>query len=292
MVAKENQTRYQPINVHATSFVLSVLYSDFTVLVRVFVGVSLRDSKSARYKPAVVSNKTDGSFVVRPNSFVACIYSPSYDSNSVRRPNMMFRVVIASSLCLALCRAKLADRSRVMQSQNSKNTFNDPMLPIEGPAYRATAGQQHHNQLRSRELSTSFKEEESRADFLQQMDPELHDNQHRSLSNQLSGCCYTYQNYGASSLCSLYGNDCQSGETPSHDSSDQSCSQDGLSFIGISFSVNTPSGNPYSYQLCDQFPMENIIDRDYTYVMSMDEDGWLVGGGYKTFDYSGKMPYV
>jgi hypothetical protein len=24
----------------------------------------------------------------------------------------------------------------------------------------------------------------------------------------------------------------------------------------------------------------------------MDEDGWLVGGGYKTFDYSGKMPYV
>jgi hypothetical protein len=26
--------------------------------------------------------------------------------------------------------------------------------------------------------------------------------------------------------------------------------------------------------------------------MSMDEDGWLVGGGYKSFDYSGKMPYV
>jgi hypothetical protein len=25
-------------------------------------------------------------------------------------------------------------------------------------------------------------------------------------------------------------------------------------------------------------------------VMSMDEDGWLVGGGYKSFDYSGKMP--
>ena len=32
--------------------------------------------------------------------------------------------------------------------------------------------------------------------------------------------------------------------------------------------------------------MEHIIDRDYEYVMSMDEDGWLVGGGYKTFDYS------
>jgi len=26
--------------------------------------------------------------------------------------------------------------------------------------------------------------------------------------------------------------------------------------------------------------------------MSMDEDGWLVGGGYKSFDYSGKMPYI
>ena len=49
--------------------------------------------------------------------------------------------------------------------------------------------------------------------------------------------------------------------------------QEGLSFIGISFSVNTASGNPYSYQLCDQFPMENIIDRNYDYVMSMDEDG-------------------
>ena len=47
-----------------------------------------------------------------------------------------------------------------------------------------------------------------------------------------------------------------------------------------------------SYQLCDQFPVENLIDRDYEYVMSMDEDGWLVGGGYKSFDYSGKMPYI
>jgi hypothetical protein len=26
--------------------------------------------------------------------------------------------------------------------------------------------------------------------------------------------------------------------------------------------------------------------------MGMDEDGWLVGGGYKSFDYSGKMPWV
>ena len=88
----------------------------------------------------------------------------------------------------------------------------------------------------------------------------------------------------------MYGEDCESGEQPSHDSGDENCEQDGLSFIGISFSVNTAMGNPFSYQLCDQFPMENIIDRNYDYVMSMDEDGWLVGGGYKSFDFSGKMP--
>jgi hypothetical protein len=124
------------------------------------------------------------------------------------------------------------------------------------------------------------------------VDDEDQDDNDRKLSSQLSGCCYNYKAYTASSLCALYGNDCESGKTKSHDSGDASCTGDGLSFIGVSFSVNTASGNPYSYQLCDQFPMENIIDRDYEYVMSMDEDGWLVGGGYKTFDYSGKMPYV
>ena len=112
----------------------------------------------------------------------------------------------------------------------------------------------------------------------------------RQLSSQLTGCCTTYAYYSATDMCSLYGEDCESGDTPSHDSGDGSCEQVGLSFIGISFSVNTVLGNPYSYQLCDQFPMENIIDRSYEYVMSMDEDGWLVGGGYKSFDYSGKMP--
>ena len=113
---------------------------------------------------------------------------------------------------------------------------------------------------------------------------------HRQLSSQLTGCCSSYQSYSAMDMCALYGEDCESGEQPSHDSGDDSCEQDGLSFIGISFSVNTAMGNPFSYQLCDQFPMENIIDRNYDYVMSMDEDGWLVGGGYKSFDYSGKMP--
>jgi hypothetical protein len=114
----------------------------------------------------------------------------------------------------------------------------------------------------------------------------------RSLSSTYTSCCSNYQNYDSWTMCSMYGYDCESGSTSSHDSGDSDCSTDGLSFIGISFSVNTAHGNPYSYQLNDQLPMENIIDRDYDYCMSMDEDGWLVGGGYKAFDYSGKMPYI
>mmetsp|Transcript_8642 Transcript_8642/g.19543 ORF Transcript_8642/g.19543 Transcript_8642/m.19543 type:complete len:1080 (-) Transcript_8642:204-3443(-) len=116
---------------------------------------------------------------------------------------------------------------------------------------------------------------------------------HRRLSSRLTGCCSNYQSYYAADMCGLYGQDCQDASGGnSHDSGDGDCEMDGLSFIGISFSVNVAEGNPYSYQLCDQFPMNNIIDRDYNYVMSMDEDGWLVGGGYKQFDYSGKMPYI
>ena len=114
----------------------------------------------------------------------------------------------------------------------------------------------------------------------------------RELNSQLTGCCMDYANYQAYQMCGFYGGNCEEGQEPSHDSSDGDCDQEGLSFIGVSFSVNTAQGNPYSYQLCDQFPTENLIDRDYEYVMSMDEDGWLVGGGYKSFDYSGKMPYI
>ena len=128
-------------------------------------------------------------------------------------------------------------------------------------------------------------------DINEQINDSFNNQVHRNLG-QLSGCCSTNSAYSADEMCALYNEDCESGETPSHDSGDESCTQDGLSFIGISFSVNVASGNAYSYQLCDQFPMENIIDRNYQWVMSMDEDGWLVGGGYKSFDYSGKMPYI
>ena len=170
------------------------------------------------------------------------------------------------------------------RASQTMTTFVDSEVEGETNVEAPPQGQQ---QQLLRGSSASFVEQSS-------SDPTLYEEPeqfNRRLSSQLTGCCYTYKSYSASGMCSLYGEDCsEGGGGDGHNSGDASCEQKGLSFIGISFSVNTPSGNPYSYQLCDQFPMENIIDRNYNYVMSMDEDGWLVGGGYKSFDYSGKMP--
>jgi hypothetical protein len=228
--------------------------------------------------------------------------------------------------------AKVADRSRLVKHRAATGQidgYHDNGYPIEGHSYRRSRRQvlfqqveeevqqrlqmdaqqkpMLHHQLRKNEKGSERpilnriddekgskgEEEYIPKNFFNDVIAEVeHPKNQRELSSQLSGCCYNYKSYTAANLCALYGNDCESGSTKSHDDGDGDCSGDGLSFIGISFSVNTASGNPYSYQLCDQFPMENIIDRDYEYVMSMDEDGWLVGGGYKTFDYSGKMPYV
>jgi len=196
-----------------------------------------------------------------------------------------------------------------------QDRYHDNGRPIEGPSYRASrfdaeievekrfqAEQKKKARRKAQQKPAPWKmempekkeQEDTRKGDVQMFRrrDDITENDDRKLSSQLTGCCYNYKNYYAADLCAIYGNDCASGSTKSHDSGDASCQQDGLSFIGVSFSVNTASGNPYSYQLCDQFPMENIIDRGYDYVMSMDEDGWLVGGGYKTFDYSGKMPYI
>ncbi|KAL7534087.1 hypothetical protein ACHAXR_005628, partial [Thalassiosira sp. AJA248-18] len=219
--------------------------------------------------------------------------------------------------------AKLADRSRVNSVRKAKKNASSrqqrrtvsrqPNRPVEGAKIdrhlldsslseksdvgngsSSTSGSRnyHAGSLRgaAKEEVTQQQQQQqqqSQSDIDQQEQPFR-----RQLSSQLTGCCTNYISYSAMDMCSLYGEDCESGEQPSHDSGDEDCSQAGLSFIGVSFSVNTALGNPYSYQLCDQYPMENIIDRSYEYVMSMDEDGWLVGGGYKSFDYSGKMPYI
>lgn len=202
-------------------------------------------------------------------------------------------LIMGSIVLLPITNARLADRSRLVKARGGRRDNNN--LAIEGAAYRVKQGGDY-NAVSTRANDRVWKEDsitptsderKLRGQQPHYDSPELFG---RRLSSQLTGCCYTYQNYGAADMCALYNQDCESGETPSHDSGDEACQQDGLSFIGISFSVNTASGNPYSYQLCDQFPMENIIDRNYNYVMSMDEDGWLVGGGYKSFDYSGKMP--
>jgi hypothetical protein len=198
---------------------------------------------------------------------------------------------------------KLADRSRIVKSRQASgrySRYHDNGKPIEGPGYRA--------RVEYEEPEEQFEEwtEKAPIETLQKApwqldlpDPHFPDDAQvapaespRKLSSMLSGCCYNYQSYYSSSMCSLYGNSCSSssgGDNKNNNNNGQ-CAQEGLAFIGLSFSVNTASGNPYSYQLCDQYPMERIIDRNYEYIMSMDEDGWLVGGGYKTFDYSGKMP--
>jgi hypothetical protein len=205
-------------------------------------------------------------------------------------------LLIGSLSLLQPTNGRLADRSRLVQARGGRRDKNN--LAIEGAAYRVKQGGDYDAASTTPQTNDrTFTNYESPIDNhtgrkLRGQTPQYESPESfgRRLSSQLTGCCYTYKSYSASNMCALYKQDCQSGETPSHDSGDQACMQSGLSFIGISFSVNTASGNPYSYQLCDQFPMENIIDRNYKYVMSMDEDGWLVGAGYKTFDYSGKMP--
>lgn len=208
---------------------------------------------------------------------------------------------------ISLTHARIPDRPRVVKSRVDNGRYKvhrDNGRPIEGQSYRHTRvmdlgiaaeakseGNRHsHRNLRSSSNEMMHNDVESSSPEGIFMGDNILEENDRDLG-QFTGCCYNYQGYSAVNLCAAYGNDCEEGEAGSGDD-DGDCSMEGLSFIGVSFSVNTANGNPYSYQLCDQFPMENIIDRDYDYVMSMDEDGWLVGGGYKSFDYSGKMPYI
>jgi len=228
-------------------------------------------------------------------------------------------LVLVTAALLQPVTARLADRARVVKARGG--SYQDNGRPIEGPKYRNTRWSDANDSInersadiqknRGREMQINHHLKKSPAidsgDMninmavdTTNMNMEMSGGQigYESFTSerdlgQYTGCCSSYKGVAAADMCDLYGANCATGGgSGDNNSGDQDCSMDGLSFIGISFSVNTSNGNPYSYQLCDQFPMENIIDRDYNYVMSMDEDGWLVGGGYKTFDYSGKMPYI
>lgn len=199
--------------------------------------------------------------------------------------------------------ARVADRSRVIHARTNGASRRDKNnLPIEGSAYFMGVSSPDYLEEQKREPTSAARALLQKKTATGSMAMTLQENQladssfpeqfnHRHLSSQLSGCCSTYKSYSAAEMCALYGQECETGGTSSHDDGED-CQLDGLSFVGVSFSVNTAHGNAYSYHLNDQFPMENLIDRKYDYVMSMDEDGWLVGGGYKSFDYSGKMPYI
>lgn len=54
---------------------------------------------------------------------------------------------------------------------------------------------------------------------------------------------------------------------------------DGLAFLGLSLSRNSPLGHPDSVTHQTSFDLNEVQDRDYEYVESTNDDGWLVGGG-------------
>lgn len=54
---------------------------------------------------------------------------------------------------------------------------------------------------------------------------------------------------------------------------------DGLAFLGLSLARHSEQGHPDSVTHQTSFDLNRVIDRDYTYVFSTNDDGWLVGGG-------------
>jgi len=227
---------------------------------------------------------------------------------------LCYMLFILSNLSnnVILTEGKLADRSRIVKQRYEKDKsqgYRDKNnRPIEGQSYvlmkktdaiadtarRTASATTSNNYLKRNQKKALWDVPPNTLEDEHEVDPNTVDKLGERKTGQMTGCCSSYKSYYADDMCTYYGYDCQDNENSgnSHDSGDGSCYVEGLAFIGISFSVQSTYGNPYSYQLNDQFPMDNIIDRKYDYIMSMDEDGWLVGGGYKTFDYSGKMPYI
>ena len=54
---------------------------------------------------------------------------------------------------------------------------------------------------------------------------------------------------------------------------------DGLAFLGLSLARKSDNGHPASQTHQTSFDFNEVIDREYKYIFSTNDDGWLVGGG-------------
>ena len=54
---------------------------------------------------------------------------------------------------------------------------------------------------------------------------------------------------------------------------------DGLAFVGLSLTRNSVEGHPESVTHQEAFELNDVLDREYEFLFSTNDDGWLVGGG-------------
>jgi len=54
---------------------------------------------------------------------------------------------------------------------------------------------------------------------------------------------------------------------------------DGLAFLGLSLTRNSDVGHPDSINHQTAFDLNEVLDREYEYLASTNDDGWLAGGG-------------
>jgi hypothetical protein len=65
---------------------------------------------------------------------------------------------------------------------------------------------------------------------------------------------------------------------------------DGLAFLGLSLARASDRGHPDSITHQIAFDLNDVIDRNYEYLQSTNDDGWLVGGGEPGPPKSYKLP--
>ena len=154
------------------------------------------------------------------------------------------------AFCSTFTEASLADRSRIVKARGGPHRDNG--RAIEGPKYRNSRWSNARGSLvnrKSDERRTASQQQQQKSNIktlgkaddmsggkigAESIDREL---------GQLTGCCSNYKKYYAADMCGLYGQDCEEGGgSGDNGSGDEDCSMKGLSFVGISFSVNTSNG--------------------------------------------------